>query len=370
MLVLIFFGRLTVVPSRPGTNWTFAVMAGEYGHWGALGAVMIAAAAWATRRTAPRFSIVLAVLSLTAAALLLKPSFQAWRIGAALPEKLSAQFGPAHAEAAAFSPARAFFGRDPQPVAVQTLHVAPGLPLDFYPAQNASAGRAAPCVIMIHGGGWNAGDRAQLPALNHRLAHKGYAVAAVSYRLAPKHQWPAPREDVFAAIAFLKANAAALGIDPTRLVVCGRSAGAQIALVIAYVADDPAIRGVVSLYGPSDLVFGYVNTHENDMIRSPSLMRQYLGGTPELAPASYASASAFNHVTLRSPPTLLLHGENDPLVWHRHSVRLEARLSELGVPCVFVSLPWATHAFDYTLDGPGGQLTTFAVEWFVAAMTR
>jgi acetyl esterase/lipase len=57
-------------------------------------------------------------------------------------------------------------------------------------------------------------------------------------------------------------------------------------------------------------------------------------------------------------------------VWHRHSVRLEARLAEFGVPRVFVSLPWATHAFDFNLHGPGGQLTTYSVEWFLRSVTR
>ena len=70
------------------------------------------------------------------------------------------------------------------------------------------------------------------------------------------------------------------------------------------------------------------------------------------------------------PPTLLVHGANDPLVWHKQSERLHAKLDELGVPNVFVSLPWATHAFDYNLYGPSGQLTTYSIEWFLAAVTK
>ena len=67
---------------------------------------------------------------------------------------------------------------------------------------------------------------------------------------------------------------------------------------------------------------------------------------------------------------MLLHGQLDALTWHRHSERLAARLAEFGVPHAFVSLPWATHAFEFNLNGPGGQLTTYAVEWFLAAVTR
>jgi len=106
------------------------------------------------------------------------------------------------------------------------------------------------------------------------------------------------------------------------------------------------------------------------MLKSPTLMRRYLGGTPETARANYESASAHLQVKAGAPPSLLVHGENDALVWHRHSVRLDARLAEFGVPRVFVSLPWATHAFDFNLHGPGGQLTTYSVEWFLRSVTR
>ena len=195
-------------------------------------------------------------------------------------------------------------------------------------------------------------------------------MAAISYRLAPRFIWPAQRDDVLAAIEFLKNRATELGIDPTRLILLGRSAGGQVALATAYTAHDPAIRAVVALYAPSDLIFGYVNTHENDMLKSPALMRRYLGGTPDSARANYESASALFHVDERTPPTLLLHGENDALVWHRHSIRLADRLTQQGIPHQFVSLPWATHAFDYNLHGPGGQLTTFALERFLAGVAR
>jgi acetyl esterase/lipase len=75
-------------------------------------------------------------------------------------------------------------------------------------------------------------------------------------------------------------------------------------------------------------------------------------------------------VTAKSPPTLLLHGTLDTLVWPRHAERLAARLAAAGVPHVYVALPWATHAFDYNLNGPGGQITTYALERFLAFVTR
>ncbi len=364
-LALFALGTLTVFKSPDWSPWRLGVLAGEYGHWLALVAVGVGAAAWFARG-----NLALAVATMAicggAAGLLLKPSYQARQIAATLPDRLGAAFGAQAIERRPFAVTQMTAGA-PRPVEIRELAVAGGLPLDFYPAGGRAA---APCVIVIHAGGWDSGDRKQFPEFNHWLARTGYAVAAISYRLAPKFQWPAQREDVLAAIALLKARAGELGIDPTRLVLLGRSAGGQIAQAVGYTANDPAVRGVIGLYAPSDLIFGYVNTHENDMLKSPALMRQFLGGTPDSARANYESASALYHVTKAAPPTLLLHGTIDAVAWYRHSVRLDAKLAEHGVPRVFVQLPWATHAFDFNLHGPGGQLTTYAVEWFLARVTR
>ena len=387
---LLLLGGLNVFPVPTWAAWELGILAGEFGHLLAPVAILIAAVAgwqcgaerWRKDDTAmtpppPRerrgsrwwIAFTTLIVAAVAAAFLFKPALQAKGLGRAVAEQMATRFGAATSDEAVFSFA-ALAGRNPSPVPVETL-LAPGeLPLDFYRPIEAPAARAVPCVIVVHGGGWDSGDRKQLPMFNHWLARRGYAVAAISYRLAPQHRWPAQREDVLAAIAFLKSRSRDLGIDSGRFVLLGRSAGGQIAQVVAYTARDSAIRGLIAFYAPGDLYFGYVNTHENDMLRSPSLMRQYLGGSPETARAAYDSASAQHQVSREAPPTLLLHGEIDPIVWHRHSVRLDARLGELGVPRAFVSLPWATHVFDYNLHGPGGQLTMFAVERFLKAVTK
>jgi len=168
----------------------------------------------------------------------------------------------------------------------------------------------------------------------------------------------------------VKAHASGWGVDPSRLVILGRSAGGQIAEASAYALHDPAVRGVVALYAPADMRFAYAFSREDDVIKSPSLLRKYLGGRPDEAGAAYDSASGILLVGPRTPPTLQIHGTIDTLVWHRQSERLAARLSEAGVPNLLVSLPWATHALEYNLSGPSGQLTRFAVEWFLAAECR
>ena len=82
-------------------------------------------------------------------------------------------------------------------------------------------------------------------------------------------------------------------------------------------------------------------------------------------PHQYVNSSATEIATSSSPPTLLIHGENDPLVSHLHGVRLDKKLDPLGVKHYDLNLPWATHGFDWTLNGPGGQLSTWTVKAFI-----
>jgi acetyl esterase/lipase len=364
-LLLAGLGLLTTFKAPGWLDWRLAILAGEFGYWVALAPLAIFIfEAWRAENS------VVATLTLAAAGLaavlLLKPVFQAGRLARLLPRRLEAAFGPAEPSRPPFVFTELFAG-GPKPVTAETMAYSGNLALDFYRA----SGRApAPCVIVLHSGGWNSGQRGELPAFDRWLAGRGYAVAAVSYRLAPESTWPAQRDDVMAAVAFLRAHAGPLGIDPTRLVLFGRSAGGQIAEATAYSEPGLALRGVIALYAPADLNFAYAFGKEDDVLKSPQLLRQFLGGPPTTARAAYDSASAILHVTPGTPPTLLMHGQLDDLVWHKQSERLNQRLADSRVPHVFISLPWATHAFEYNLRGPGGQLTTFAVEWFLAAVTK
>lgn len=372
-VVVALLGALNVFKSPDWAPWKLAVLAGEYGHWAAGAPLVIAGVAWRLRGNAGVLPLATVLVGLLAFGLLLRPCVEARLISGRLPEKFEKQFGRVELARAPFSFGGLFGGVETS-AAVETMKFSGELSLDLYRASikpGAIGGRGgSPCVIVVHGGGWDGGGRGEIAHFNGWLAARGYTVASIDYRLAPKFAWPAQRDDVFRAIAFLKTHATALGIDATRLVLLGRSAGGNIAEATAYTANDPAIRGVIALYAPADMNFAYAYSREDDILKSPRLLRQYLGGTPDAARASYDAASGYLHVAKSTPPTLLLHGQLDTLVWHRQSERLDAKLAEAGVPHAFVSLPWATHAFEFNLSGPGGQLTRFSVEWFLAAVTR
>ncbi len=359
-------GLLTVFKAPEWIDWRLVVFVGQYCHVAAAAPLVAGVLALCLPGSHGAAAIAACVAGASGFVLLFQPCIQAWAIGRRLPGQLERQFGRTGMEGQAFSFAgllRASPGAAPR----STWTYSGTLKLDFFPAVGQSP---APCVIVIHGGGWDDGDRDQIPQFNNWLAQSGYAVAAISYRLAPGATWPAQRDDVLAAIAFVKAHASGWGVDPSRLVVLGRSAGGQIAEASAYSAEDPAIRGVIALYAPADMRFAYKFSREDDVIKSPSLMRKFLGGTPEQAGAAYDSASGILLVGPRTPPTLQIHGTIDTLVWHKQSERLAARLSEAGVPNLLVSMPWATHALEFNLSGPSGQLSLFSIKWFLAGVCR
>ena len=202
-------------------------------------------------------------------------------------------------------------------------------------------------------------------ALNAYLAARDYIVVSINYRLAPKWKFPAGRDDVLSALAYLKVYGREFGLDPTRLALMGRSAGGQLALLAAYTAGEPAIRGVVSVYGPTDLKFGYERPASKRLLDTRGVLESYLGGPPAKADDAYFAASPINFVTASTPPTLLIHGLHDQHVLPEESARLEARLAESKVKHLFVRLPWATHACDWSFSGPCGQITTYAIERFL-----
>jgi acetyl esterase/lipase len=359
-------GLLTVARSPDWLNWGLAILVGQFGYLLAVVPLAAGLCAWRAPRGPGMLQGATCWVSAVAVALLLQPCIQAWLIGRRLPERFDRQFGSVAAGAPAFS-FSGLFRMWPAPAPKSTWSYSGSLKLDFYPAVGRSR---APCVIVIHGGGWDGGDRGQIPQFNAWLARNGYAVADMSYRLAPAAIWPAQREDVAAAIAFVKAHAPGWDVDGTRLVVMGRSAGGQIAEASAYFLGDPAIRGVIALYAPADMRFAWQWGRPDDVLNSLQLLRQFLGGTPETAGPAYDSASAYLLAGPKSPPTLLIHGAIDTLVWQRQSVRLAAKLSEAGVPNILVSMPWATHALEFNLSSPSGQLTTYAVGRFLEGVFR
>jgi len=133
---------------------------------------------------------------------------------------------------------------DPAALAVRmTVHTIPGpagapeLGLIVY--QPAAVAGPAPCIFHMHGGGYVMGAAApQEPAHRAMVARLGCVLVTVDYRLAPETRHPGPVEDCYAALAWTFANAAALGVDPTRIGVSGQRAGGGCGGALALLARE------------------------------------------------------------------------------------------------------------------------------------
>ena len=95
-------------------------------------------------------------------------------------------------------------------------------------------------VVWVHGGGWLAGSKAQNANYARILAARGFTVAMIGYSLAPGSTYPTPVRQVNTALGYLVRNAGRLGVDPSRIVLAGDSAGTQIALQVGTLIVQPS----------------------------------------------------------------------------------------------------------------------------------
>lgn len=237
-----------------------------------------------------------------------------------------------------------------------------------------------PGVIVVHGGAWSGGDKGDIsvPA-NRYLAARGYVVYDIQYRLAPAFKFPAALEDVECALGYVRTHREG-EVDPERLALVGRSAGAHLALLAAYRAardpvpngcDRPAsVKAVIALYPPTDLVVGYREPAEPDLINAHGTLEAFLGGTPEAVPDRYRDATPQSWLDRAVPPTLLIHGEADQIVRPNQSVRLASALRAAGRRVGSLLVPGAGHGFDAVPFGLREGLVTASAERFLASLLR
>lgn len=349
--------------------WMLAIVATEWGHVLAVLALLTFAPGWSTTKGG-RYSV---VLGLAAAGLFLTPLVRSRLLAPDIPAGMDRAFGPTALARDPFSWKDLALGVPLSPVRETThpyaLSCGDNLLLELYRPQSAL--KPLPLVLVVHGGSWQSGSRLDLDALSRYLAARGYAVASVDYALAPGTVFPGPVEDVRDALAFLKKKAVELSVDADRVVLLGRSAGAQIALAAGHDEQPlPGIKGEILFYGPNDLFLAWRVPGPKRMIDSRRLLRQYLGGSPAEQPERYEQASPLLRAGKDSPPTLMIHGGRDEMVWPLHEYRLSNKLKAAGVPHYFLNMPWATHGCDYNFNGPCGQISTYAVERFLAFALR
>ncbi|CAN5712148.1 alpha/beta hydrolase [soil metagenome] len=366
-LLLASCSLLVLFSAPTSWLWIVSILVTEWPHWAALIYLLLAALCFRFGKLGK----VAAALAIASTLLCLLPIVRAAQIARSLPERCTSAFGPASSgNAEPFSITTLFRGPSTADVRLgEHIYARDGkrsLKLDLYTPNETQA--PLPLIVLVPGGSWSGGSRKQLPEINRYLAQQQFAVAAINYRHAPQSPFPAAVEDIFRAIEFLRTNAAELQLDTSRIVLIGRSAGGQLALSAAYAQREPAVRGVIAFYPPTDLVFGYERPSRRWVLDSKKALEAYLGGVPNEQAEKYAAASPVHFVNGQTPPTLLIHGGLDPMVWPEHSRRLAERLQAAGRPHLYLHLPHATHGCDANLSGPSGQLSLYAIDHFLATV--
>jgi acetyl esterase len=141
------------------------------------------------------------------------------------------------------------------------------IPVRLYRPLGSTADALLPVLVYFHGGGWVIGDLDTHDVLCRELANgAGCAVVAVDYRLGPEHRFPAAVDEVLAATRWVGREAAALGLDASRLAVGGDSAGGNLAAVAAIAARDAGdlpIAFQLLIYPATDMRRGHPSHQAN-----------------------------------------------------------------------------------------------------------
>ncbi len=210
-----------------------------------------------------------------------------------------------------------------------------------------------PAVIVVHGGGWEAGDKQTfVKPLFEPLRQSGFAWFTVNYRLAPQYAFPACTDDVFAAVAWVKTNAKRFKINPQKIALMGESAGGHI---VAYVGargrGKTSVRAVVDFYGVHDLL-----KRERDRGLSKNLKQ--LLHIEQLDPASerlLSGASPIAYVHKKMPPFLFIHGTNDSAVPFEQSPLMCEKMRAAGARCEVYPVADAPHGVGPWEKNPAWQ---------------
>ena len=202
------------------------------------------------------------------------------------------------------------------------------LRLDVY--EDAATTGPKPAVVLVRGGGFTVGDKGEFARQAIDLAADGYLVVEPQYRLAPAWTFPAALVDVKAAIEWCRTEAQQ--VDPQRIAAVGHSAGANLVVLAAATADDPALEPEMYPGASSALsaVVGYAGIYDFRLgDDADGRQSAYLGGSPAELPDAADLASPVAQADMSMPPTLLLHGEDDDVVDPQQSTVLAEALDPL-----------------------------------------
>lgn len=206
------------------------------------------------------------------------------------------------------------------------------LRLDIYTPKGV---QNAPVVVFFFGGRWTTGSKEEYQFIGEALASRGFVAVIPDYRLYPTVRFPAFVDDAARSVAWLRSNVNTYGGSPDKIFVMGHSSGAHIAAMLALKEEFMAraggsrswLRGMIGLAGPYDFL-PITDPEMRDIFAPPENFEQS-------QPILYTEGD--------NPPMLLLHGEDDEIVWVKNTRNLAAQIKKAGGPIETVIYPKMGH---------------------------
>jgi acetyl esterase/lipase len=228
-------------------------------------------------------------------------------------------------------------------------------------------GTARPAVLCVHGGGWRNGERRQMYGKAAALARAGIVGVAIEYRKSDEATYPAAVDDTFAAVQWVRANAARLGVDPGRIGVFGSSAGGHLALMAGVTKPGRPVQAVASWNGPGDLVRGFMESgHVSKYARD--VTERFLGGPIATHRVLYERASPARNIIGRPPPLFLVHGEEDGTVPPSQGDYMAEAARRAGGEVTILRVRNAGHIIGPDADPPESEVWARTLSFFRRAL--
>lgn len=242
--------------------------------------------------------------------------------------------------------------------------------LDIYYASNYDS---APTIVWIHGGGWIAGNKDGMDPWARILAGKGFNVVAVNYWLAPEKTYPLQIIQVNSALKYLNDNASELHLQPSKIILAGDSAGAQLAAQAALIETSPSYAKEVNIKpalangkitamllncGAYDLRLIKANDKSKNSKLVSAFLWSYTGKKDFLSDADFKYSSIPQYVTKDFPPSFITAGNKDPLLNHSESLAKALKIKDVAIDTLFFPAnykPELNHEYQFNLDTKEGN---------------
>lgn len=251
---------------------------------------------------------------------------------------------------------------------------------------SAAVGEVLPTVVWVHGGAWISGSKENVAPYLRILANEGYTTIGVNYTVGPEGAYPIAITQLNAALAYIDANAEELGVDASRIVLAGDSAGAQLASQLAALTTNPRyadIMGVDPALAPDQLIGAILDCGVYSMPAMAELegiaawgfqvaLWAYTGTKNWSASYEGATMSTIEWVTEDFPPTYISGGNGDGLTWLQ-SIPMSQRLRDSGVDVTELfwpaqHTPALPHEYQFHLDLPEAREALAATLDYLASV--